>query len=139
MESTYYTKMMDLLSKNPLGEAYKNTPIHFFRLCQEYEWHYTVYHKISSNAGKVIQNYIDEDYGLTRRRKKESQGQGKEGKKIKNTRLNMEDKLYAEFFTKIYSQYYEKDFKWCNVVDYGEKVAWILNDYFQGANQAVPD
>lgn len=132
MKRNYYKEIMDILSGNPLGEVYGSTPITFFRACQEYDWYYTMYEKISSNAGKVIQNYVEEDNYLAKRRRKEKQKQEQKMNREKNPRLDVEEKLYAEFFTKIYFEYYANDYIWQKVVNCDERVSKILDDYFQG-------
>ncbi len=134
MKRNYYKEIVDILSGNPVGEAYRNTAIAFFKACQEYDWYHTMYQNISSNAGKVLQNYIEEDNCLAKRRRKKKREQSQKLNRAENTRLDIEEKLYIEFFTEIYSEYYRADYKWNKVVDCEEKVAEILEDYFHGTH-----
>lgn len=132
MKRNYYKEIMDILSENPLGEEYRNTSIKFFKVCQEYDWYHTMYQNISSNAGKVLQNYIEEENCLAKRRRKKKREQNQEMNRAEKTRLDVEEKLYVEFFTEIYSEFYGNDYNWNNVVDCEDKVAEILGDYFHG-------
>lgn len=132
MKRNYYKEIMDILSGNPLGEAHRSTPITFFKVCQEYDWYHTMYQNISSNAGKVLQNYIEEGNCLAKRRRKKKREQNQKMNRTEKNRLDIEEKLYVEFFTEIYSEYYENAYNWNNVVDCDEKVAGILEDYFHG-------
>lgn len=134
MKRNYYKEIMDILSVNPLGEAHRNTPVAFFKACQKYDWYHTMYENISSNAGKVLQNYIEEDSCLAKRRLKKNREQNQKLNRAEKTRLDIEEKLYVEFFTEIYSEYYRADYKWNKVVDCEEKVAEILEDYFHGTH-----
>ena len=72
---------------------------------------------------KVLQNYIEEDSCLAKRRLKKNREQNQKLNRAEKTRLDIEEKLYVEFFTEIYSEYYRADYKWNKVVDC---VAWLF-------------
>ena len=102
MKRNYYKEIVDILSGNPVGEAYRNTAIAFFKACQEYDWYHTMYQNISSNAGKVLQNYIEEDNCLAKRRRKKKREQSQKLNRAENTRLDIEEKLYRIFYGNLF-------------------------------------
>lgn len=91
----------------------RGIPVAFLKSCQDYVRLYDI-NEGFLDCKKVLQEYIDAD------------------RSEKEVRLDMEDKLYVEFFAHIYNEGYKDMCSWEEAVKYDKISDVILADYFHG-------
>lgn len=137
MKTKYYEVMERYLSDANGDERVKREIRSIINYCQEYNWYYTVYKKLDtvyeegkhSRVRDVLQNYMYEDNYIAKRKRSENASRKNE--------LEIEEKLYFEFFTKIYKMYYKNADKKDILIMSENKINTVLNDYFQGKDTSL--
>lgn len=122
-----------------LEEAMKKANINdgFFALCQEYYWYYQMYDQLKPVI-PVLKNYMDKEEHLSKAsqiKQREAKSAGKPTSRKVN--LELEEHLYAGFFTKIYLENYSNKYSFGKVIDKSESISQILQERFQNIDKEL--
>lgn len=98
------------LQENKTNENIKKSTEALFDLCKKYYHLYLIHNNIDDSSRRVLESYIDP--ALYKRNYKS---------KNYRIKLNIEEKLYVDLFTKVFIKYNDSDYKWQTVI-YNEKL-----------------
>ncbi len=129
MDEYSFNKMNNVMKINPHKKYVEEAVISLFDACHSYYNLYKIYNDITT-VMPSIKNYVDiVDYLYGKRRK---------NKAHKKYKMDIEEMLYIEFFTEVYTKHYSKKYSWSDIINNPYlRVPEIMEDFLKGNNNSI--
>lgn len=127
----YYKEIKDFLGKEPVDHMVIRQMSALEKACSQYYYVYSIYNKLSVSTRNVLKEYVDKEVYLTQENSKKKKQTSNHKQKY-----TISEKLYIEFFTKIYDNYCKK-LVWSTVINYQDTIDDILNEYIDNDDNST--